>query len=660
MYGPAPTRRKKTNICRSRAGCVSCRKRRKKCDEQKPTCGSCLKLEKPCEQVSPAFEFRSVRPSETERPRPKPISTSFDIASLSREGSQSQSTPPCSATVLTISTASPCPTGSLDADDPRIIDFEDNDFNWHSNDINNHDFETSTEPYAPMDLSSQETQLDSKRTSDLCIRMPPTLVPRHDYSYLMKFYMNIWRHYCLPAMHISFNQIEALGGQSRLIRDTMATLSACRLSRTLPQRKITKISAPSSVCYRPEAGHESLSGELYGSAMRQISAWGHQELHSQPTVALTALVLFCYLESSMGNFKEFQVHSQAIEKLLISYSDQLMSDGAGLLAAWVEVKMQNWWRRAHFGVPDFYRRWSTPLLDPMFNNMSETSAYRRASVLWTLCESHRLSTAAIITSYEASLLKNTTSKETYLATSDQELMALMSDQSEKLDEWHASLQDHELPEIMEDLNLWYVNSVQKPKNAPIIFQSHGLAINFAYYVTARAMQCTGPLESLRSKSLDDTDDLYEEMEDWIQILLRIAAGINWNDCIRLNVYTIGFAGLLLACALRSRKLATGLWIQEWLEERLKEDALEEGNFPVFQILDAVQVINHERVNGRDVISLFQTVDDEGGSGKFGSYSSQHIQSFLVYARCNETGNLYSYQVTPGVSREQIERHIAVL
>jgi hypothetical protein len=640
-----------------------------------------VKLGRRCEQLSPAFEFRSVeiRPSENGRQQPKPRKrttiSSVGIALFTDNSSQRQHTPPYRKSVPTISTQSPYSLGSLGASSPRGTgkplsspNWDNTDLTWRLDTESDHNFETPPRKCALSDSSFQRTQLNLEYASDTCMRMAPALVPHHDYSHAIKFYINIWKGHCLPALHLSFHHIEALCGQSRLITDTMATLSACRLSRTLPQRRLFKVSNASSLCFRPDAGHERLSGELYGSAMQQISRWSHKEFDSRPTVALVVLVLFCYLESSMGNFKEFQVHSKAVDKLLTSYSDHVMSAGAGLLAAWIEVKMQNWWRKAYFGVPDFYRDWSVPLLDPIFKTMSTTIAYRRASVLWILCESHRLSTVAIIAycekryndqmmkSNEESLFEGVTSTVTEHKPSGKELVALMRAESERLDEWHASLRDHELPEVMEDQSLLNAVGMQKPEAAAIRFKSHGLAINFAYYVTARVMQCTEPLQSLGNNSLVDIDDPYEEMENWIQILLRIAAGINWNDCIRLNVYTIGLAGLLLACALRSRKLTTGLWIQEWLEQRLKEDGFEEGNFPIFQVLDALQVINCERRNGRDVISLFQTVDDEGGSGKFGSYSSQLIQSFLVYARCNETGNLYSYQVSPGDLRSQSESY----
>ncbi|KAK1238227.1 hypothetical protein MKX08_002806 [Trichoderma sp. CBMAI-0020] len=326
----------------------------------------------------------------------------------------------------------------------------------------------------------------------------------------------------------------------------MATLAASRMSRKLPQRRLFTTSDSPEFCFRPDSSHEAFSSELYGSALRRMSCWRSENFDSNPMLAFATLVLFCYVESSMGYFKGFYIHSHGIEDLLRKSADRIFPRGAGLLAAWVEVKMQNWWRRAYFGVPEFFQDFPTPLLCPELQFVSNTGS------------------------------------------------------------------------------------------GPM---------NIAYYVVARIMHCAGPLQTFANASVHNIDDEYEEIEAWIFVLLRIAAGISWEDCVCLNAYTIGFAGLLLTCALSSRSLEIGLWIQAWLESRLGRDGIEEGNFPVFQILDAVRFINRERRNGLDVVALFQTVDDGGGKGKFGSYSSQLISSMLVYGRRRSTGELASYHVS---------------
>ncbi|EHK50813.1 hypothetical protein TRIATDRAFT_210537 [Trichoderma atroviride IMI 206040] len=578
MYKPAPPRPKKTNICRSRTGCKTCRQRRKKCDERKP-CGLCMRLGVACEQISQTFEFRSVL-----------------IPSRSLKAGLRSFTSPC--------------------------------------------------------VSNPPSNTTVAGTS---INLAPLSTPQQKTSDVVEFYMSIWRLHCLPALNTAFKSMDTIRGQSSLITDTMATLAASRMSRKLPQRRLFITSDSPEFCFRPDSGHEAFSSELYGSALRRMSCWRSENFASNPMLAFATLVLFCYVESSMGYFKGFYVHSHGIEELLRKSADRIFPHGAGLLAAWVEIKMQNWWRRAYFGVPEFFQDYPTPLLCPELQFVSNTGSGRTATILWILCESHRLNTAALIACWarpgkSRQMREKTVSTfvDNAAPTSEQpsissEIMARIKRYSQKLDEWRAYVPS--LIEIEANLNRPKLFDLKAPEDEALYFPSHQSAMNMAYYVVARVMHCAGPLQTFASASVHNIDDEYEEIEAWIFVLLRIAAGISWEDCVCLNAYTIGFAGLLLTCALSSRSLKTGLWIQEWLETRLGRDGIEEGNFPVFQILDAVRLVNRERRNGLDVVALFQTVDDGGGKGKFGSYSSQLISSMLVYGRCRSTGELASYHVS---------------
>ncbi|KAE8384524.1 hypothetical protein BDV23DRAFT_166614 [Aspergillus alliaceus] len=57
MYEPVPARYKKTNITRSRNGCIPCRQKKRKCDENRPSCGLCSRLGIYCSFRSPQLQF---------------------------------------------------------------------------------------------------------------------------------------------------------------------------------------------------------------------------------------------------------------------------------------------------------------------------------------------------------------------------------------------------------------------------------------------------------------------------------------------------------------------------------------------------------------------------------------------------------------------------
>lgn len=621
------------------------------CDERKP-CGLCMRLGVACEQVSLTFEFRSGLGSSR--------SCTAEVRSVAPLYQRSPSpSKPIAVTRPSSSHSRLSPPGIESGLD--IIFDSDNLLNADAIPQPDPDL-----PYAPethnrvwevhSDSDLFDEPLDLGIAEETSINLAPSSLPQQRTSDVVGFYMSIWRLHCLPALNLTFKSMETIRGQSSLITDTMATLAASRMSRKLPQRRFFTSSDSPGFDFRPDYGHEALSGELYGSALRKMSCWSPENFDLNPMLAFAALVLFSYVESSMGYFKGFYIHSQGIERLLKKSADRIFPHGAGLLASWVEVKMQNWWRRAYFGVPEFFQDYCfSPLLHPEMQFISNTKSGRTATILWILCESHRINTAALIACFarqekSRQMRENTISKfvNNAIPVSEQpsihsEIVAMIKMYSEKLDEWRVCFPD--LAEIERNPNRLKRFDLKRPENEAIYFSSHKLAMNMAYYVVARAMHCVGPLETFASASMHNIDNLYEETEAWIFILLRIAAGISWENCVCLNAYIIGFAGLLLACALSSRSLETGLWIQEWLEKRLGQGGIEEGNFPVFQILDAVRLINRERRNGLDVVALFQTVDDGGGKGKFGSYSSQFIWSMLVYGRCRSTGELASYHVS---------------
>ena len=513
--------------------------------------------------------------------------------------------------------------------------------------VPNASFEVATDAEGPLADTWHFSNNFAHEIREASLRMSPVVLPHRDPTQKAIFYMDVWRRQCLPALNSAFHRLELAHGPANLITDAVVALSACRLSRTLPQRKLFKVSSVSGLCVRPDAGHETLSHEHYGAVMRKMAGWSHEDFDANPALGLAVLVLFCYLESSMGNFKAFRVHSEGVKRLIKAYPDWVVHQGTDLLAAWVEVEMQNWWRRVYFGTPDFHRNTSSLALPPQLEAVLDTANHRRAAILLIMCESHRLNNAAIVAGWDGYEDSSGSSRFTGSAVpqADPELITLFQEQSLKLDDWFAFLPVSELPEYWEDDGGSVAPTRCLSAVQPLHFKSHKAAMNFAYYVTARVMQCTGPLGSLVGDPRTDIDTIYGEVEAWILMLLRIASAIDWDQCIKLNVYTVGFTSLLLACALHSRNIEIGTWMQTWLEEHLKGNEYEEGNFPVFQILEALRLVNAERRDGRDVFALFQTVDDSGGSGKLGSYHSQLLVSLQVYGRCRTSGAKYTYRRT---------------
>lgn len=440
-----------------------------------------------------------------------------------------------------------------------------------------------------------------------------------------------------------------------MITDTMMALSAGRLSRMLPRRSSSSHPNILGLSLRPDSSHKARSQRYYYSAIKGISDWVMNSNASQAATTLATLILFCYWESSMGNFRDFSVHSGGATKLIEAEESTLAQQGFvgyGLMAAWVRAQMNNWWRRMHFSTVDFQRKQDPVSISPSVEGILDLVGDSKASVLVMLCESLRIYSSAVVDYWD--LVSNPLpidhesqpSSQTTTAFSERlegsaclyPYTLLMKAQARKLSDWHTRLPLSQLP--ITSFHSAYPATLEDRSLGvePLYFQSHDSAMNYAYYITARVIQSADLLNDRKSSTAS------QEADRWALILLQIAAGIEWEECIRLNTFAIGFSGLLLVCAIHTSNSAIGLWIQHWLEERQRTSHLEEGSFPVLQVLQVLRAVNHAGARGLDVCAVFQTVDDGGGEGKFHSYHSQTLTSVMMYGEENDTGKMISFSV----------------
>ncbi|KAI0836609.1 hypothetical protein F5Y06DRAFT_99765 [Hypoxylon sp. FL0890] len=599
MYEPAPPRSKKTHIIRTRTGCRNCRARRKKCDERRPACSACIRLGRRCDGYDTKLKFRNV----------------------------------------SFATETHC-----------ILSAE-----TESNDGLVSEHFTASEA-ASQAIGPMHYLFSSRVPFDVALKVDTTMKPSKE-----SFYMSIWGNQCAPALHPIFRRLARIRGLSAVVLDAMMSLAARQLSRMLPRaRKSGSLDILGS-SFRPDLSQQSVSEEFSGSAMRSVAQWTRADFEHHSTSALAVLILFCYLESLMSNFQGFYLHSAAVETLINiqgDYTAVLSKHRAGLLAAWVQSKMHNWWRRFHFSTPSFQRDHPPLTIEPIIRFMANDS---RVSVLSILCESYRLNAAILVyhcndpvdTAYTSgrdvrvplNLFQPPLDLSTFLISQEEQLKC----QRNALSNWYAHLPPSELPI---DLYSTAPSSVQGEtsyfKVQPLRFGSHDAAMNFAYYVVASVMQSTEFLSFLQPSHRETQTQMSEAcktVESWIMTLLRIAAGVDWESCTKLNAYTIGISGLLLDCVLRSNDLEVGLWVEDWLSQWYKEGSLEEGSFPIFQILQVLRIINEERRFGRHVYAVCQPIDDGGGVGKFDSYNSQRLISVFVYGWCVDSSCLYSRHIT---------------
>ncbi|PWY77319.1 hypothetical protein BO94DRAFT_559182 [Aspergillus sclerotioniger CBS 115572] len=451
------------------------------------------------------------------------------------------------------------------------------------------------------------------------------------------FYSTYWEDSCLPALHPLFHWTSRLAGEHPILSDAILALSSCNLSRQHAERRTLSTSSMGS--YSPSLVHQTRSQLYYSSAIKRFTALNQFDYQSNATMVLAVLILFAYVESSMGNFHGFNCHVDGLTRLLTelpeSSGDAMMN---ALLTSWMQVRYVVWWARAYFSSIDVHQQLPSISLPRSLTGGCNSIQERRVTGLSIMCESHRINSQTILRHWSHGLGSKDPHQDGH-QVNDEEYTTyclLLSEQSKRLDDWLASLPPSEQPIYTDVVH----NSESDDSNPPIHFQTHDAALNFAYYVVARIMQGTGILRNLHTKDPKTLDHECREEEPWVRILLQIAKGADMHTSLSRNNYTIGFSGLLLAGLLRCQSLPLGLEIQSWLQKLQDLQPTEEGAFPVYQSLGVAKAINQQKMIGRDIFAVTQPLDDGGGTPKVTAYNSQSIDNLVFYGKCRLSGCLF--------------------
>jgi hypothetical protein len=477
------------------------------------------------------------------------------------------------------------------------------------------------------------------------------------------YYLQLWETQCLPALPSLFRLVASstIMDMPPIIEDTVVALSACHLSRLLPEVKTKAEEAFPE--FRPSAPHQVFGQVSYRNAMRRMVAWCPTLEAQDATIALSVMTLFGFLESMMGNFTAFNVHAKGIQELFQAChkSPDKKEYLAQLYAVWVKCETYKWWLRFHFSTIQFQKTLEPFHLSLQYRHVLSDVENRRAIVSLLLCETYRLSNQHIIDVWESMQADDGTQypslenslrlaehrgAETTLPGRYAARLASLQRQRQELEQWHARLPISQIP-IESDLQQLPLDVPHFGGHhvVPLQFTSHISAMNYAYYVAAMILQYQSFFDELRGNRPVVSETSSHDMESLMLLLLRVVAGINWSHCVHLNTYSIGMSNLLPICVLRSRNYSAGLWFQHWLEQRYREGSLEEGSFPIAQCLGLITAINTYRDCGKDIVTFFSPEDDGGGAGKTVSFISQKIESVLVYGKDRQTGLLFSEHVS---------------
>ncbi|KAF4453792.1 C6 transcription factor [Fusarium austroafricanum] len=278
---------------------------------------------------------------------------------------------------------------------------------------------------------------------------------------------------------------------------------------------------------------------------------------------------------------------------------------------------------------------------PWLTSILEKAQDSRYIIMAALSECCRLASIAFLSYWDDSTAsEHTSNNDTCTATEGCSTGSLL----DTLDRWHArlSLSDLLIETFVEPPPYSYPSMDAPFEVRPLRFTSHQRAMDYAYYVLSRLLLCSCAINSPEVHSSLNLQSVNQDANSWAFLLARIAAGVDFNECLRLNRYVIGFSSLFLPAVLNSSDSRIAFWLQDWIEQHYVSTALEEGCFPVLQVLQPLRAVNREYLQGREVRAIFTCSEDEGGGGKYNSYNSQYITSLLAYSRNCATGHYSSH------------------
>lgn len=447
------------------------------------------------------------------------------------------------------------------------------------------------------------------------------------------FYSTCWEDHCLPSLHPIFESVFLLVNKFPVLKEATLALAACHWSRLSAERR-DSTSASCMGAFSPNLTHQTRSQLYYSSAIKGFIQLSKCDVRSKAIEVFVLLILFAHIESKRGNFEGFYCHVRGLTAFINVELSSLTHDPVqkGLLTAWMQTQYWVWWARTYFSSLPVQLKQPPIPLPRVLQNSFETLYERRVVVLSILHESHRLNFQAT--------LKHWTDDSDIDEYDSTNYCKLLEEEGKKLDEWLSSLPLSEQPLLSDDFKGSYETNTFP---TPVIFRSHDAALNYAYYIVARILQCTGFLRLVQNRHSQRLGNEYYE-EPWLRLLLGVVQGVDIKTSIARNTYTIGFSGLLLAALLRCQDQALGLWIEGWLQALENVHPTEEGSFPIYQALSVARAINQQRMMGRDVFGVSQPVDDGGGSPKFRCYNSQMLNVLLIHGRYRASGELFTDSV----------------
>jgi hypothetical protein len=523
---------------------------------------------------------------------------------------------------------------------------------------------TSSSDFGDTSHASPTPETSPAAYSNSTVHLSSPLTRIRNSSSLSEYYFTQWHNGVAPLLPPVFRDITTEMPDFQPLRNAVLAISAAYVAH-LESLIVRTAHRNRRSYYIPQKDHQYQSLQYYNTVIKGIGQCVEMLPQMKSLDVLATLLLSYYFELDSGSFTGGIGHMTVIDKFLASHEAEIRSYRVGkkLLSTWMNLRSQfvNRYLGSHIPSMPNYKIDTFPL-----NRTIDNGESHHDSITIMMCDCKLLSRRIILDLCVArgqcrnansnpplekvltqmSLPKSRQESISQLAAIDDGYWKSLAKQRARLDEWHSTLDLSELPvesyvSQHQDVTGQSTNESEIIEVLPLKFHTFEAAMNYAYYAHAQ-MMCSHYMMHRLTSSKYVVPAFTRKESPWVELLLRITAGLNISDCIYRNIFNAGILSILTACIAFCPHSDVASWIQDWIRKVEDFGIPLESGLPFGIIKRIIRFILNERQDGRDV--LFILPIDTEDADKSDLYQSDFKMQVAVCGKYIHTGNMYNETV----------------
>jgi hypothetical protein len=135
-------------------------------------------------------------------------------------------------------------------------------------------------------------------------------------------------------------------------------------------------------------------------------------------------------------------------------------------------------------------------------------------------------------------------------------------------------------------------------------------MTYAYYAAAQFSSASRTFDRMADLTTPNLSSGFSrEKYPWESVILRIASGLNPNDCLYKHTFQIGIISFLIICATSCPHVSVVNWINAWVERLEDHGMAVEDGMPLTLIKRLLRLVTMMKRSGHDIYRLSMVDSD---------------------------------------------------